>query len=661
MTVNIDGDDQPTCDDAVDTFFEQMERNEQYDERDYFKQNFRNASFINFFPPAAKIDEASEFKILTVPTPKGSQNIGRRIVDRAIGEEVNFIHHQSSSWVYLAPVQAVLISSISSCSVSHTLRDIGRRVHTLWSSNTSFKEIIRLPRSEIVQMEEWNFQRSGDEESSKFGNNGYIVNLDKKWKETKKSFISSPMTSIKFPFNWNKFCLMVDKLKYSLRFKDISRCFVTVSENRLDVSIAAVIAVTTSGGCISSGNKMREQYKDDFSLILSNYESIGSFNTNTPLFCVDSIDGMKSKSFIKMRENIRANYSDISVISLYQNSQKKRFWRSSDIYQALMRLHSNMVDINTNALDDDFCTKCIGVILNIPVNFVSNLETVNQLALPITAMNQKKVFYGFGNGIYTRIAKEEVEEKENRSVFYDTDSNDGYRHFDISKHRILLTDDGKVDLDPERNHIGCIKRKPTAREKDLPPMNLMPVDDEEVSAIIEKVLTRMFELLPLDETLKKVAIGLDFSLMFTLPDVDLSFHLTFKDDKLSAYFVDEKATANVKFRMSSTTLDGIFTQKVNVIGATFAGQIVFEGDVEKAVLLQGFMADFARLYIQAFVEAGGTISMGNESPPSFLDKISPYLIGFVSGIFSLKKYPKTVLMMIMLMIAIIIYFIYLRK
>ena len=134
------------------------------------------------------------------------------------------------------------------------------------------------------------------------------------------------------------------------------------------------------------------------------------------------------------------------------------------------------------------------------------------------------------------------------------------------------------------------------------------------------------------------------------------FHLKFENDSIGAYFVEPGAEADVKFQMSSDVLDGIFTERLNVMGAAFSGPIVFQGDVEKAIMLQGFLGDFARVYRQACEKCQVQPSVGDAQGSSsssgammrVVSRYAPAILG--AGLAHKRKVLIILLMLFILML-----------
>lgn len=310
-----------------------------------------------------------------------------------------------------------------------------------------------------------------------------------------------------------------------------------------------------------------------------------------------------------------------------------RAWMAFDYRNVVTRLQTTLAD-------DEFCAKVLAITQLLEVEVLEE-GAVDRLLLPSGAKNSRAVFYGFGQAVYSG-------QSLHGAVTYDADWNDGSSGVRFSRERVLVADNGRLRYRVDRTAVGCVLRNPPAREE------VMPVDDTPagpsgVADVIRDVLDVMFKMFPTDEVIARIAKGFNFTLMFTLPDVDLSFHLKFENDQIAAYFVDAQAEANVKFHMDSDVLDGIFTQRLNVMGAAFSGQIVFQGDVEKAILLQGFLGDFARLYKLACAQFNVATTTAGEAPQSgaVMRAVETYAPAVLGWVFAHKKHLLAVLIVLL--------------
>jgi 3-oxoacyl-(acyl-carrier-protein) synthase/acyl carrier protein len=573
------GDDENedrNCEDEIDHFFTGIEENGKLSEREFWEGNYRRSTLINFFPPAAKVDEDNEFKVHSVPTPKGSQNIGRRIVDRVRLTEADVIFHQSSSWVFLAPVQAVLISSLSHCTVAHCLRDVARRAAKLWHSKALFKDLIKLPKAAELQLEDWSVRDHGVEKYEDVSDNWNA--LVRQTRFSKRVY--------EFPFQWDSFCSLVSRLKCTLRRHDLQHCSIQgVKDMRL--ACVAVISVATSGGCVSNSQNLTPGLMLCEPEHLANFSKLGMATLGINEESLGMVEEEQQQRLVARSPSQPQSARTISVFS----GESKKVWTSVDLVRA-WGVHDGKCGkgvMGTSLGDEEFCAKVLAITSLYEIQFVqANPEELHRLNAPIGVQNSHTVFYGFGQAVYSGQSAGAGPE------MYDSELNDGRSMVHHTNERVLRRDNGAISFFVARTATDCVLRDYPAREKVMPEFELE--EESKIGESIRDVLAVMFEMFPGDEVLAQVAKGLDFALMFTLPDVGISFHLKFENDSISAYFVEPNAEANVKFQMTADVLDGIFLQRLNVMGAAFAGQIVFQGDVEKAILLQGFLGDFARLY-----------------------------------------------------------------
>jgi len=119
---------------------------------------------------------------------------------------------------------------------------------------------------------------------------------------------------------------------------------------------------------------------------------------------------------------------------------------------------------------------------------------------------------------------------------------------------------------------------------------------------MQKVLSKMAELLQSDVAVLHASKGKNFTISYEFPDLDIFFYTNLLDGNVEAG-LGELEDADIQLTMDSDIFDGMFTGKVNAAKAAMKGDLAFSGNVASAMRLQGLMDDFKRIYLQAKGEA----------------------------------------------------------
>jgi L-ribulose-5-phosphate 4-epimerase len=121
---------------------------------------------------------------------------------------------------------------------------------------------------------------------------------------------------------------------------------------------------------------------------------------------------------------------------------------------------------------------------------------------------------------------------------------------------------------------------------------------------VERILRGFIGRMTRDTSLRAFAADQDVTLHFTLPDLGLSFHFRLRAGEVTGDLGEPDAPAEVKLRMPTAILDGMFTGTVNPMQAASTGGLSFQGDTLKAMTLQYMQDDLSRLYREARDEVG---------------------------------------------------------
>jgi len=115
---------------------------------------------------------------------------------------------------------------------------------------------------------------------------------------------------------------------------------------------------------------------------------------------------------------------------------------------------------------------------------------------------------------------------------------------------------------------------------------------------LQKVLSKMAELLQADAALLQASKDKRLLISYEFPDLEVFFYTNFLNGRIEAG-LGELEDSDIQLTMNSDVFDGMFTGKVNAAKAAVKGDLAFSGNVAAAMRLQGLMDDFKRLYLQA--------------------------------------------------------------
>lgn len=107
-----------------------------------------------------------------------------------------------------------------------------------------------------------------------------------------------------------------------------------------------------------------------------------------------------------------------------------------------------------------------------------------------------------------------------------------------------------------------------------------------------------------DSELAKFAKGKNVVFSFTLKDLDQSFYLAFVNGQVAAGLDAPPREPDVKLKMATDILDGMFTGRVNATKAATSGKLSFSGDTGKAMAFIRIQGQISQLYSQARQKVG---------------------------------------------------------
>lgn len=107
-----------------------------------------------------------------------------------------------------------------------------------------------------------------------------------------------------------------------------------------------------------------------------------------------------------------------------------------------------------------------------------------------------------------------------------------------------------------------------------------------------------------DQDMTRFAKGRNVIFLFTVKDLDQSFHLSFVNGQVTAGLESPPRDPDVKLKMAADILDGMFTGRVNATKAAMSGKLTFSGDTGKAMGFIRIQRDMSRLYVEARTRIG---------------------------------------------------------
>jgi ketol-acid reductoisomerase len=118
------------------------------------------------------------------------------------------------------------------------------------------------------------------------------------------------------------------------------------------------------------------------------------------------------------------------------------------------------------------------------------------------------------------------------------------------------------------------------------------------AAQLEAVLLTFLDLAARDPALQAFARGRDLDTHYILGEGG-AFHLGFHQGTITGGLGDPPTPAQVQLTLSPTTLDGMFTNRLNPARAAMSGDITFTGEARLALSIQRVQKDLTRLYSEA--------------------------------------------------------------
>jgi autoinducer 2 (AI-2) kinase len=153
-----------------------------------------------------------------------------------------------------------------------------------------------------------------------------------------------------------------------------------------------------------------------------------------------------------------------------------------------------------------------------------------------------------------------------------------------------------TDLQKEKKPMAPRTTSPPPSQPATPASG--PADSETVEKL-RTILDRFVSAIVESGALEPYAAGKDVTLHFRATDVDLAFWLRLRDGRVSAGPGAPDEEPEVELKLAADVLDGMFTGRVNAMQAAMDGRLSFAGDTAKAMSLQEFQGDLARLYREA--------------------------------------------------------------
>jgi autoinducer 2 (AI-2) kinase len=138
-------------------------------------------------------------------------------------------------------------------------------------------------------------------------------------------------------------------------------------------------------------------------------------------------------------------------------------------------------------------------------------------------------------------------------------------------------------------------RKDSAAEKEQSIAMTNNSAVEKMSLIIDEFV----RLCSQDVNLQDFAKGKSLTMYYALKDLSIEFVVQFLEGEVNAYLGAPDDTPEVTLKMQASTLDGMFTGRLNPTRAAMTGKLSFSGDTAKAMTMQKIQKDLTRIYGQA--------------------------------------------------------------
>ena len=122
---------------------------------------------------------------------------------------------------------------------------------------------------------------------------------------------------------------------------------------------------------------------------------------------------------------------------------------------------------------------------------------------------------------------------------------------------------------------------------------------------LEKVLTRLAELVQSDPAFLEASQGRNLTVNMEFPDLEVFFYTYFLDGRVEAGLGQPEEDPIVELVMDSDIFDRVISGRMNPAKAARKGDMAFSGQVAAAMRFQVVLKDFVRLYKQAATFVAG--------------------------------------------------------
>jgi autoinducer 2 (AI-2) kinase len=124
---------------------------------------------------------------------------------------------------------------------------------------------------------------------------------------------------------------------------------------------------------------------------------------------------------------------------------------------------------------------------------------------------------------------------------------------------------------------------------------------------------------------------------YVLSDLGLEFYMRFEDGAVTGDLGAPPAQADVRLKMKTDVLDGMFTDRINATRAAMTGKLSFSGDTRLAMGMQRIQNDLIRLYSLAREEVGAPGDVAPAPPsaaPSSMKDLREGLLEMVNELYT---------------------------
>ncbi len=122
---------------------------------------------------------------------------------------------------------------------------------------------------------------------------------------------------------------------------------------------------------------------------------------------------------------------------------------------------------------------------------------------------------------------------------------------------------------------------------------------------LERIISRMGELLESNERVAAASGGEDFAIGISVTDLNSAFTFRFEGGRVSTEIGEGARPPEIRLSLDSETLDDVFSGRTSPFGAATFGRVALAGDIGLAMGMLSVMDELKKLYTQARAQAQG--------------------------------------------------------